>query len=236
MTWCSEVSTSPGLRLASSAIHRRFVDRFAELMSLPVFPVDGSLLATPPFPRSGPGEPGSPLSAVLRRRYDFPCAHQRSLICFASAAHGYLLLRVRRSAPASSEEILQARALVPAARRSGSSYVDAHGTSQVFRRSFPRLCSVPRPRSSQRVLASTGYIDAAPLPIQRRPRRYLISGLTCSFSTRSPYASGVALPPHPQGSLPAGGLRLCREGFEPSGSLRKVSVRWFDDHPPFLLS
>jgi len=75
-----------------------------------------------------------------------------------------------------------------------------------------------------------------PLPIQRRPRRYLISGLTCSFSTRSPYASGVALPPHPQGSLPAGGLRLCREGFEPSGSLRKVSVRWFDDHPPFLLS
>ena len=162
MTWCSEVSTSPGLRLASSAIHRRFVDRFAELMSLPVFPVDGSLLATPPFPRSGPGEPGSPLSAVLRRRYDFPCAHQRSLICFASAAHGYLLLRVRRSAPASSEEILQARALVPAARRSGSSYVDAHGTSQVFRRSFPRLCSVPRPRSSQRVLASTGYIDAAP--------------------------------------------------------------------------
>ena len=74
------------------------------------------------------------------------------------------------------------------------------------------------------------------LPIQRRPRRYLISGLTCSFSTRSPYASGVALPPHPQGSLPAGGLRLCREGFEPSGSLRKVSVRWFDDHPPFLLS
>ena len=45
---------------------------------------------------------------------------------------------------------------------SGSSYVDAYGTSQVFRRSFPRLCSVPRPRSSQRVLASTGYIDAAP--------------------------------------------------------------------------
>src|ERR1700745_3627372 len=26
-----------------------------------------------------------------------------------------------------------------------------------------------------------------------------------------------------QGSLPAGGLRLCREGVEPSGSLRKVS-------------
>ena len=33
-----------------------------------------------------------------------------------------------------------------------------------------------------------------------------------------------------QGSLPAGGLRLCREGVEPSGSLRKVSVYI---HPPF---
>jgi transposase len=31
------------------------------------------------------------------------------------------------------------------------------------------------------------------------------------------------LPPPMQGSLPAGGLRLCREGVEPSGSLRKVS-------------
>src|SRR6516165_8174095 len=47
------------------------------------------------------------------------------------------------------------------------------------------------------------------------------------------FTRGVAA--HVQGSLPAGGLRLCREGFEPSGPLRKVSVR-FDDHPPFLLS
>src|ERR671925_160033 len=98
MTWCSEVSTSPGLRLASSAIHRRFVDRFAGLMSPPVFPVDGSLLAAPPFPPSGPGEPGSPLSAALWRRYDFPSAYPRSLIGFASAVHAFLRLRVRLAA------------------------------------------------------------------------------------------------------------------------------------------
>ena len=74
-----------------------------------------------------------------------------------------------------------------------------------------------------------------PLPIRRRPRRYLISGLTRSFSTRyRTLQTGVAA--RLQGSLPAGGLRLCREGFEPSGSLRKVSARCFDDHPPFLLS
>jgi hypothetical protein len=40
-----------------------------------------------------------------------------------------------------------------------------------------------------------------------------------------PYASRVSLPPHVQGLLPAGRLGLCREGVEPSGSLRKVSAR-----------
>jgi hypothetical protein len=33
------------------------------------------------------------------QRYDFPLAHRRSLILFASAAHVILLLCVRRSAP-----------------------------------------------------------------------------------------------------------------------------------------
>ena len=38
------------------------------------------------------------------------------------------------------------------------------------------------------------------------------------------------MPPPAQDSLPAGGLRLYREGVEPSGSLRKVSGYI---HPPF---
>src|SRR5262245_32551509 len=45
------------------------------------------------------------------------------------------------------------------------------------------------------------------------------------------YASRTTLPPPMQGSLPVGGLRLYREGVEPSGSLRKVS-----DLHVFLLS
>jgi hypothetical protein len=39
-----------------------------------------------------------------------------------------------------------------------------------------------------------------------------------------------------QDSLPAGGLRLCRAGVEPAGSLRTVSVHAlppFCSHPPF---
>ena len=41
------------------------------------------------------------------------------------------------------------------------SRVDASGISQVFRRSVPCLCCVPRPRSSQGVLASRGHLNAA---------------------------------------------------------------------------
>jgi Transposase IS66 family len=44
-------------------------------------------------------------------------------------------------------------------------------------------------------------------------------------SASAVYASRATLPSPMQDSLPAGGLRLCREGVEPSGSLRKVSGR-----------
>jgi hypothetical protein len=37
-----------------------------------MFPVNGSLRMAPLFPRSGPGESGSPTSQVLLRCYDFP--------------------------------------------------------------------------------------------------------------------------------------------------------------------
>ena len=37
-----------------------------------MFLVNGSLLMAPLFPRSGPGESGSPMSAVILRCYDFP--------------------------------------------------------------------------------------------------------------------------------------------------------------------
>src|ERR1039457_1356302 len=60
-------------------------------MSSPVFPVNGSLLMAPLFPRSGPGESGSPMSQVVLRCYDFPFTHPQSLICFAPGAHATLL-------------------------------------------------------------------------------------------------------------------------------------------------
>src|SRR4029077_11409956 len=71
MTWCSDDSATPRFVLASSAIRCRFVDRFVSLRVLSRVSRHGSLLMAPLFPRSGPGESGSPTSAVILRWYDF---------------------------------------------------------------------------------------------------------------------------------------------------------------------
>jgi hypothetical protein len=74
-----------------------------------MFRVNGSLLLALPFPRPGPDERGSPTLPVLWRRYDFPPAHPRSLIGFASGAHAVLPRFVsRRSAPEPPEGAAQA--------------------------------------------------------------------------------------------------------------------------------
>jgi hypothetical protein len=162
-----------------------------------------------------------------------------------SRINGRLLVRFRRPrgpscfvsrlrAPASAEVPCRPGPCCCRLPGSGFSHVDANGISQVFRRSVRCLCSVPRPRPGRDVLAIDGHLSAAlATHIAKAPATF-ISGLTRSFGTCClRFTHGVAA--RVQGSLPADGLRLCREGVEPSGSLRKVSVR-FDDHPPFLLS
>jgi len=90
----------------------------------------------------------------------------------------------------------------------------------------PGRTGVPSPLTVTSVLP--------PLPIRRRLRRWLISGLTHSFGTCCPTLHAWRC--RTRARLASGWLAgLGREGVEPSGSLRKVSVR-FDDHPPFLLS
>src|ERR1019366_471376 len=66
---------------------------------LPCFRSTALYSVTPPFPRSGPGEAGSPTSSVLRRRYDFPPARTRSLIVSVPGPTRASCIRVRRSAP-----------------------------------------------------------------------------------------------------------------------------------------
>ena len=80
----------PAFVLASLAIRCRFVDRFAEPKVSSRVSRQRLSSRGAPFPRAGPGEPSSPRSAVLWRRYDFPPTHPRSLICFASGVRAIL--------------------------------------------------------------------------------------------------------------------------------------------------
>jgi hypothetical protein len=141
--------------------------------SPPVFPGNGSHPVAPPFPRTGPGEPSSPRSAVLWRRYDFPPAHPRSLICFASGVRAIFRSSCspwRRSRMV--ERPIRAGAFgQPAAHLPAHSLVDAGGISQVPRRSISRLCPGPRPRPDRRPLTLSASSMLPPLYPQRRLQR-----------------------------------------------------------------
>jgi len=122
-----------------------------------LFPVNGSPLATPPFPRPGLDGLDSPASAVLRRRYDSPLRMALTLMVFAPALHADLLVRAspKRSRPAGEAARARTvgslgRPLCRVARRVGE-----YGVSQVPWRSFPCLCQAPGPRSDPRWQAIT---------------------------------------------------------------------------------
>jgi hypothetical protein len=63
-----------------------------------VFQANGSLLVASPFPPSGPSQPGSPISQVLCRRYDFPLAHTCSLMVSVAGSTRSSFVRARRGA------------------------------------------------------------------------------------------------------------------------------------------
>src|SRR3954470_12573976 len=171
MTWCSELRAIPGFVLASSAIRCRFVDRFVGLP--PMFRVNGSLLLALPFPRPGPAERGSPTLPVLWRRYDFPPAHPRSLIGFASGAHAVLPRFVsRRGAPEPPEGAAQAGVRCSAGDPfPAAPHVDVSGISQVSWPSIPCLCPGLRPRPNRQPLALAVLSMLPPHPTRRRLRR-----------------------------------------------------------------
>jgi hypothetical protein len=114
---------------------------------------------------------------------------------FAPAAHPILPLRVRRSAPGRLEDPSRPGLWVgrppdfPAIPR-----VDANRISQVSRRSFPRLCCAPRPRSNRCVLAISATPMLPPLCTQRRLRRLLFRGSLTQLRHPLTYASRFVLP------------------------------------------
>jgi hypothetical protein len=111
-------------------------------VSPPVFPVNGSPLATPPFPRPGLDGLDSPASPVLRRRYDSPLRMTLTLMMFAPALHADLLVRAL------------AEALPPDWRsRAGQD-------SLITRPSLPPGCS-----SRGRIRGLPGSLAVLPMPL-----------------------------------------------------------------------
>lgn len=174
MTWCSEENARSRFVLAISAIHWRFVDRFVG-RSVPSR-VSRQWLSSmaSPFPPVGPGEPGSPPSSVLRRRYDFPRAQSPVAYVFASRALVLLpvfvfaeaLPRQRRTALGPGTVVQPASRFRRACTRTHAGYLrfpgDPSCTSVLFQ--DPGRTGTASPLSALPVLP--------PVPTLRRLRRH----------------------------------------------------------------
>jgi hypothetical protein len=132
-----------------------------------VFLVNGSLLTTPLFPRSGPGESGSPMSAVILRCYDFP-----------ARIPGHLFVSLPGSTLPSSVRVSQLR-------------------SQKVRGCLPGRgqCSTGDPlagllsRGRERDLSGSQAIHPMPLPRSRTPAESTIPRLLTVPSMLPPLPS-----------------------------------------------
>jgi hypothetical protein len=130
-----------------------------------MFPVNGSLRMAPLFPRSGPGESGSPTSQVLLRCYDFPSRIAGHLFASlpgsarsSSLRVSQLALPVGRRGPSGPGSLFNRRPDLPVC-----SHADVSGISQVSRQSIPCLCpalATPAEPTIPRLL--DGFVDAVP--------------------------------------------------------------------------
>src|SRR2546423_7094624 len=193
-----------------------------------MFLVNDSLLMTPLFPRSGPGESGSPMSQVILRCYDFPARIPGHLLVSlpgstlpSSVRVSQLALPEGRRVPSGPGSLFNRRPELPV-----YFHVGVSGISQVPRQSIPCLCPALRPRPNRRSLASLTVSSMLPprFPRQELQRSMNFGALSRGFGTCClRFKTGVATTP---ARLASGWLaRLYREGVEPSGSLQKVSDR-----------
>ena len=130
-----------------------------------MFPVNGSLRMAPLFPRSGPGESGSPMSQVLLRCYDFPSRLSGRLFASLPGSTRSSSVRVSQLALPEGRRVLSGPGSLFNRRPDlpVCSHVDVSGISQVSRQSIPCLCpALATPAEPTIPRLSDGLVDAAP--------------------------------------------------------------------------
>ena len=115
--------------------------------------------------------------------------------------------------------------VVPAARSAGSCAWARMGSLRSPDDPSRTFALLPDPGRTNVPLPYRSHRCCPRLPRRRRLRRLQISGLTHTALVPVDLRFAFCVATHAQGSLPAGRLGLYREGVEPSGPRRKVSVR-----------
>ena len=129
-----------------------------------MFPVNGSLRMAPLFPRSGPGEPGSPTSQVLLRCYDFPSRIAGHLFASLPGSARSSSLRVSQLALPVGRRAFRAGVIVQPATRSAGLLArgrerDLPGFQAIHPVPLPRSCDPGRTDDPSPL---DGFVDAAP--------------------------------------------------------------------------
>ncbi len=146
-------------------------------------------------------------AVCVRRLMISPPESVRPLRCSCSPSRSQ-----RRQVGAGPGALFRRRSHFPAFRvrtRSGSLRFPGGPSRSFALLSDPARTGIPR---------RNGFPDAAPAPNTAKASARHDFEAHDTASLPAVYASRAPLPPPMQNSLPAGGLRLCREGVEPSGS------------------
>ncbi len=197
-----------------------------------MFPLSSSLHHGVSLLSTGSHRPGSPPSPILRRRY--------AILSRTPVAYDFAF-RLPRFPP-SFRALACALPVKPEAVRQGQGRFDAGDPHSGFLHADNSgLLRFPAgPSHTYAVLQDPGRIEAfspksgaptpPPHPRQRRLRQHMISWPTHGFSIRCLRFTNSVAAAH---ARPASGwlARLCRQGVEPSGPIRKVSSS--TSHPPF---
>ena len=193
-----------------------------------MFLVNGSLLMAPLFPQSGPGESGSPMSAVILRCYDFPARIPGHL--FVSLPEPTLPSSVRvsqlaralpegRGMPSGPGSLFNRRPELPVC-----SHVDVSGISRFPGDPSCAFASVQDPGRTDVPSPIDGIADAVPASSTAKTSAFQKFRGYHAASAPAAYASRMVLPPPMQSSLPAGWLAFTGRESNPLNRYERFQI------------